>query len=120
MGAGKTCFAKGIASGLAVKEDVTSPTYAIISEYQGSLATSQVPIAFYHIDAYRLNGDDDFLAIGGEEAVFGNGVCVIEWSDRIPGFIPPWAICVEIRLIGGDNRLIQVSRGGNKGKIGQI
>jgi tRNA threonylcarbamoyladenosine biosynthesis protein TsaE len=53
LGAGKTCFAKGIARGLGITEEITSPTYTIISEYEGP---------FYHIDAYRLAGDDDFAA----------------------------------------------------------
>ena len=107
LGAGKTCFAKGLARGLGIAEEVTSPTYTIISEYEGTLKDGQ-PVAVYHIDAYRLGGNDDFSAIGGEEIVFGNGVSLIEWSERIPAFVPPRAIKVEIEIKGDDKRSIRL------------
>jgi len=110
LGAGKTCFVKGIARGLGICEEVTSPTYTIISEYEGTLGEED-PVPFYHIDAYRLRGNDDFYAIGGEEIVFGKGISVIEWSERIPDFIPALAIKVEIKIIKDDNRLIRIYRG---------
>ncbi|MDR0554355.1 MAG: tRNA (adenosine(37)-N6)-threonylcarbamoyltransferase complex ATPase subunit type 1 TsaE [Treponema sp.] len=105
LGAGKTCFAKGIARGLGVCEEVTSPTYTIIAEYQGE------KLPFYHIDAYRLNGDDDFTALGGEEFLYGDGVSVIEWSERIPGSLPQDALIVELQFReGGRNIRITGSR----------
>ena len=109
LGAGKTCFVKGIAEGLGIKDEVTSPTYTIVSEYEGSL--SGEAFVFYHIDAYRLNGDEDFTAIGGEDIIFGAGISVIEWSERIPGFIPPEALRVEIELEQDGKRLIRMYRG---------
>lgn len=107
LGAGKTRVTKGIARGLGVEEEVTSPTYTIVSEYEAVLASGE-KIPFYHIDAYRLRGDDDFGAIGGEEIVFGKGVSVIEWSERIPGFIPKEALKVEIEITGNDERKISL------------
>ena len=107
LGAGKTCFAKGLARGLGIVEEVTSPTYTIISEYEGTLKGGQ-PVTVYHIDAYRLGGNDDFSAIGGEEIVFGKGVSVIEWSERIPAFVPPLAIRVEIEIKKDDKRSIRL------------
>ena len=103
LGAGKTCFTKGIAAEIGVKEELTSPTYTIVSEYEGSRH-------FYHIDVYRLRGDDDFAAIGGEEIVFGDGISVIEWSERIPAFIPPDAFKVDIEIIEDGKRRIRFYR----------
>ena len=122
LGAGKTCLAKGIARGLCVKEELTSPTYTIISEYRGTLPEGKAPqtensagknesnICLYHIDAYRLGGNDDFSAIGGEEVIFGDGISIIEWSERIPGFIPDDAIRVDIDINENQKRLINIYR----------
>jgi tRNA threonylcarbamoyladenosine biosynthesis protein TsaE len=108
LGAGKTCFAKGIARGIGVKEEVTSPTYTIISEYEGDLP-------LYHIDAYRLRGDDDFSGLGGEELLYGTGVSVIEWSERIPQSLPDGALTVEIEITEKETRRITISGEGFTG-----
>ena len=108
LGAGKTCLIKGIARKLAVTEVITSPTYTIISEYEGLLRGKKITI--FHIDAYRLGGNDDFSAIGGEEIVFGNGISLIEWSERIPAFVPANAIKVEIEIKKDSERIIRIYR----------
>src|SRR5699024_12169889 len=77
VGAGKTNFTKGIATGLGVKRAVTSPTFTIIKEYKG-----RFPL--YHIDAYRLEGSEE--DIGFEEYMDGDGVTVIEWAGFIEDF----------------------------------
>ena len=114
LGAGKTCFIKGIALGLGITEEVTSPTYTIISEYEvfltGKTHMCAKSIPFYHVDAYRLEGNDDFSAIGGDEIVFGKGISVIEWSERIPNFIPPGAFKVDIEIKQNQKRLIHIYR----------
>jgi tRNA threonylcarbamoyladenosine biosynthesis protein TsaE len=101
LGAGKTCLVKGIARGLGVEEEITSPTYTIVSEYSGKFP-------LYHIDAYRLRGDGDFLALGGEEYFYRGGITLIEWSDRIPASVPPEALTVEIAVTGENRRIIRV------------
>ena len=101
LGSGKTCFAKGIAKGLGIAEELTSPTYTIISEYEAS-----IPV--YHIDAYRLIGEDDFANLGGRDIIFGNGISIIEWSERIAGLIPPEAYKVTIGLTDYNKRLINI------------
>lgn len=106
LGAGKTCLAKGIAKGLGVKEELNSPSYTIVNEYVCVQDTSAA--ALYHIDAYRLNGNEDFTSIGGEEIVFGNGISLIEWCERIPAFIPNDALKVEIEIKGDNERHIHV------------
>jgi tRNA threonylcarbamoyladenosine biosynthesis protein TsaE len=102
LAAGKTCLAKGIALGLGIKEEITSPTYTIVSEYPGVCP-------LYHIDAYRLSGDDDFASLGGEEFIYGQGISVVEWSDRIPSSIPPEAVFVDIEPGEGGERKIRIT-----------
>jgi tRNA threonylcarbamoyladenosine biosynthesis protein TsaE len=58
----------------------------------------------YHIDAYRLAGDDDFSALGADELLYGEGLSVIEWSERLPHSIPPEAVIVEMALVNLDQR----------------
>jgi tRNA threonylcarbamoyladenosine biosynthesis protein TsaE len=102
LGVGKTYFTKGLAQGLGITEEVTSPTYTMINEYRGQ----NFPL--YHIDAYRLRGDDDFSALGAEELLYGDGITVIEWSERIS--LPPDAITVEIEILEDGKRRIQITR----------
>jgi tRNA threonylcarbamoyladenosine biosynthesis protein TsaE len=100
LGSGKTVFAAGIARALGIAETVTSPTYTIISEYEGKMP-------LYHIDTYRLAGDEDFRLAGGEEALFGEGVCVIEWPERLTLIPLDKAINVEITLMEDGKRKIR-------------
>jgi tRNA threonylcarbamoyladenosine biosynthesis protein TsaE len=100
LGAGKTCFAKGIALALGVQDEVTSPTYTIISEYEGTYP-------FRHADAYRLRGDEDFALLGAEELFDGEGVTVIEWPEKIAGTIPPESLVVEISIQDDGSRIIR-------------
>ena len=101
LGSGKTSLAKGIAAGLGINENLTSPTYTIINEYSGQ------PV-LYHIDAYRLNGGRDFEDIGGDEIINSGGICIIEWAERILKFLPSSAITISIKITGSSARLIQV------------
>lgn len=75
LGAGKTCFIQGLASGLDVRETVASPTYTLVHEYTGRLP-------LYHIDLYRIHDSEEALDIGLDEYISGNGVTAIEWADR--------------------------------------
>jgi tRNA threonylcarbamoyladenosine biosynthesis protein TsaE len=105
LGAGKTWFTKGIARALGVSEEVTSPSYTILSEYEGRSPSGPLPL--YHFDAWRLRGDDDFAALGAEEYLYGEGVSVVEWSERVT--LPEGAISVEITILEGERRRIAVS-----------
>jgi tRNA threonylcarbamoyladenosine biosynthesis protein TsaE len=86
-----------------VEEEINSPTYTIISEYG-----TKEKIPFYHIDAYRLSGDEDFEALGGRELFYGGGIAVIEWSERIPGSLPGNSILIEIEILDGERRRFRV------------
>ena len=101
LAAGKTTLTKGIARGLEVDEDVTSPTYTIVSEYSGRLP-------LYHMDAYRLVGEEDFLSIGAEELLYGNGVCVVEWSERVDSCLPPSTFRISLETLEDGGRRISV------------
>jgi len=98
LGAGKTRMVKGIARGLGVEDTVTSPTYTIVSEYRG-----RFPL--YHIDAYRLSGDEDFENTGALELLGGDGIALIEWSERIPRSLPSGAITVTVKITGTNARV---------------
>ena len=78
LGTGKTTFAQGLAMAIGIKERVGSPTFKLVSEYEGK------DYSLYHIDAYRLDGVNDFLNIGGEEYLKPiKGITLIEWADII-------------------------------------
>ena len=70
-----------------------------------------VSVSFYHIDAFRLGGNKDFCDIGGEEIIFGNGISVIEWSERIPDFVDDDAIRVDIDIQEDEKRNIRLYLG---------
>jgi tRNA threonylcarbamoyladenosine biosynthesis protein TsaE len=104
LGAGKTHFVKGFAEAFGVnRNSVSSPTFSLIHEYSGSL-----PI--YHFDCYRLENIEEALEIGAEEYLYGTGVCLIEWPDRIEPLIPEDAIFVEIKTITPEEREIAIIR----------
>lgn len=102
LGAGKTCLVKGIArgAGVASEEEVTSPTFVIVHEYEG-------PLPLYHIDAYRLERAADAAAIGIDEYLEGNGITVIEWADRIVAALPRHSLMVRFCILDGDRRRLE-------------
>jgi len=101
LGAGKTVFAKGIASALGVDEAVSSPTFVLIHEYAGSLP-------LYHMDLYRLAGEREILDIGVEEYFYGDGVSVVEWAEKLGPRLPGHAAVVLISRLDGGGRAIEI------------
>ncbi|MDF1613572.1 tRNA (adenosine(37)-N6)-threonylcarbamoyltransferase complex ATPase subunit type 1 TsaE [Desulfurivibrio dismutans] len=92
LGAGKTTLTQAIAAGLEVPVDqpVTSPTFALVHEHRGRLP-------LFHLDLYRLGDDEDeLLELGIEDYLHGEGVCIIEWPERLGALLP--ARHLEIRL----------------------
>jgi tRNA threonylcarbamoyladenosine biosynthesis protein TsaE len=106
LGAGKTCLVKGIAAALGVGEEITSPTYTIINEYRLNGRLEGCPL--FHIDAYRLNGDEDFASTGAGDCFSAGGITIIEWGGRIPNSIPPGAISIEIEISGPQSRIFHL------------
>ncbi|MCL2184881.1 MAG: tRNA (adenosine(37)-N6)-threonylcarbamoyltransferase complex ATPase subunit type 1 TsaE [Treponema sp.] len=105
LGSGKTILAKGIALGLGITENLTSPTYTIINEYD----LKNYPASLYHIDVYRLENEKDFEDIGGIEILNSNGICIIEWSERILKSLPADAVKVSFEITGDNSRVIKIS-----------
>ncbi len=104
LGAGKTQFIKGVALGIGVPADepVVSPTFVLVREYAGRLK-------LYHIDAYRLGGMDELLALGLEEMQADPGAVVaLEWADRVTESIPEHACCVELEHAGERQRRLRI------------
>lgn len=102
LGTGKTHFVKGIASFFKVSEaEVSSPTFTLINEYPGTL-----PI--YHFDCYRLKNEQQALEIGAEEYLFGEGVSLIEWPERINSLLPDEVMKVELNHAGDSKRIIRI------------
>jgi len=95
LGAGKTTFAQGVAQGLGVTDDVTSPTFALVHEYQGR-------VSLFHMDLYRLTSEEEFELIGGWEYLQRGGVCLIEWAERLGNALPEpyWKVHLEWRPRG--------------------
>ena len=104
LGAGKTTLVKGILDGAQGKEHphtLTSPTFTYLNIYPGTPT-------FYHFDLYRLRDADEFLSMGFEEFLAANGICCLEWSEKIQPLIPEEAVRVTIQHAGGDQRTIYV------------
>ena len=89
LGAGKTCLAQGIASGLDVTGYVRSPTFVLMTRYRGRLT-------LHHVDLYRLGGPGEVWDLGLEEQLFGDGVCVVEWADRASDLFPPESLIISL------------------------
>jgi tRNA threonylcarbamoyladenosine biosynthesis protein TsaE len=99
LGAGKTHLVRAVAEGLGIKNPafVTSPTFVLIQEYDADL-----PI--YHFDAYRLSGPEEFAALGAAEYLEGDGVCLIEWADRVRSMLPDSRISIRIEHVSATTR----------------
>jgi len=102
LGAGKTHFVKGLAVGLGIETEATSPTFTLIHEYTGG----RMPL--FHIDLYRLEEPEEALNIGLDEYLDSNGVTAIEWADKFESLIPDYATKIRIRVLEGDSREIVV------------
>lgn len=101
LGAGKTTFTKGLAEGLKISsKKVNSPTFVLLNIYEGKL-----PI--YHFDLYRIESEDMFN-IGYDEFVYGDGVAVIEWSERLDSLLPKEHFLIEIKHKGESQREIRI------------
>ena len=102
LGAGKTTLMQGLAKGLGVSELVTSPTFTLINQYIGKL-----PV--FHIDLYRLDQLEQIQDLGIEEYLTANGVCVIEWAERMGALLPKKAYKIELKYLEENERQICVS-----------
>ena len=95
MGVGKTVFTRGFVSHFG-KANVKSPTYTIVNEYKPE------GVKIYHFDLYRISDGDDLESIGYHEYVEADAYSIVEWSERVPEYIPEDAITVTISRVDGD------------------
>ncbi len=104
MGAGKTAFTRGLATGLGVEGDVSSPTYALVHEHAGN-----PPLV--HFDMYRVGSTDDLYTTGFFDYLETPAILAVEWSENIEEDLPPDTITVTITPLGENEREITVCGG---------
>lgn len=103
LGAGKTVFVKGAASALGIDPDsVNSPTFVIMNHYPGKTA-------LYHFDLYRLEKPQEISSVNFDEYFYGDGICFIEWPERLGGLLPENHWLVELRHKSEDQRDLCIS-----------
>ena len=107
LGAGKTVFARGVARSLGIEEAIVSPTFTLVQEYDGRLP-------MYHMDLYRITSSEDFEMIGGEDMLYSDGVCLIEWSEIINEMLPQDTIFINIKVNPDQSRTVTIDSKGDK------
>ncbi|MFO0848696.1 MAG: tRNA (adenosine(37)-N6)-threonylcarbamoyltransferase complex ATPase subunit type 1 TsaE [Gemmataceae bacterium] len=109
LGAGKTHLTRAIAEGLRVRNPaaVNSPTFVLIQEYPG-------PVPVYHFDAYRLSGPREFVELGADEYLAGDGVCVIEWAEKVADALPADQLRIDITPVGESGRRFTLTATGDR------
>ena len=102
MGMGKTAFVRGLAQGLGIDAEVTSPTFALVHEY------THGNISLYHFDMYRVSGFDELYSTGFFDYLEQDGVLYIEWSENIEGALPAGAITLTLERVDDDTRQLTI------------
>ena len=106
LAAGKTTITKGISKALGITDTITSPTFCLISEYYGKMP-------LYHMDVYRLDGGEDFVNLGTDDMIYGDGVSIIEWSEKIMSELPKKTIILKLTPQNDGSRLIEIDNWNN-------
>ena len=106
LGSGKTVFAKGFAGALGIEENITSPTFNIIKEYNSG------EMDLYHMDVYRLEGDTSNLGL--EEYMNKGGITIIEWADLIKDELPEERVEIRFKIAGEEKRILTITPYGSK------
>lgn len=104
MGAGKTTFIKSLCECLGTSENIASPTFSIVNEYQGK--DSKI----YHFDFYRLKNESEALDMGYEEYFYSGQYCFIEWPEKISGLLPEHYVSVKIQVLPGNERSLTIGK----------
>jgi tRNA threonylcarbamoyladenosine biosynthesis protein TsaE len=110
LGAGKTCLAQGIGRGLGVGSAITSPTFIIVNEYTLPGRTYKL----HHIDLYRVESPQEGHAMGLEELFYGDGICIIEWAERVREILPDEWLWVALTYIDDTKRELRFTGKGER------
>lgn len=111
LGSGKTVLTKGIGLGLGInKKRIISPSFVLIRQHTGT------KLLFYHIDLYRLRAARDILALGYQEYLYGDGITVIEWADRLKYFLPEEYLKIVLSIRNNNKRLFEITALGKRYK----
>ena len=106
LGSGKTVFVKGFAKSLGIEENITSPTFNIVKEYQ----TGELPL--YHMDVYRLEDQD--VDIGFSDYFSSDAISIVEWSELIEDSLPEERLDIKFRIVGENTRVLVLTPHGQK------
>jgi tRNA threonylcarbamoyladenosine biosynthesis protein TsaE len=101
MGAGKTTFIKALCKALKVDDIVNSPTFTIVNEYK-----SQIGFSIYHFDFYRISKIQEAIDLGFEEYIYSDGICLMEWPEKIEEILPEETLKVNINVLEDGSREI--------------
>ena len=109
LGTGKTCLVQGIGRGMGVVEPITSPSFTLIAEYR---PPAPAPV-LYHVDLYRLQmAVEEARAFGIEDYLLGDGVCVVEWAERVEPILPKERLWVTLRYVDESKRGLMIQATG--------
>ena len=102
MGAGKTTLVSRIAALLGAEDTVTSPTFALVNQYEGS------ECRIYHFDFYRIDRIEEVFDLGYEEYFYSDDLCLVEWPEKIEPLIPDDAMVVRITVGDDEQRIFEI------------
>lgn len=103
MGAGKTTFVHALGEANGGGQEVSSPTFSIINEYNWK----GQPV--YHIDLYRLKDEEEAMQAGVEDCLYSGNTCLVEWPERAPGIFPPGTIHIYLNVVNSQTRKLHIS-----------
>jgi tRNA threonylcarbamoyladenosine biosynthesis protein TsaE len=111
LGTGKTCLVQGVGRGMGVVEPVTSPTFTLVAEYRPPAPAPRL----YHVDVYRLEeAPQEALAFGLDDYLDDDGVCIIEWADRVASLLPAERLWLTFRHLNESKRGILLRASGDR------
>lgn len=102
MGAGKTTLIASLCRSLGSKDELSSPTFSIVNEYESNVGV------IYHFDFYRINSIEEAFDFGLEEYLYSGNLCFLEWSEKVEDLLPEHCLIVQIDIIDENNRNLQI------------
>jgi tRNA threonylcarbamoyladenosine biosynthesis protein TsaE len=105
LGAGKTTFIHALCEVLEVEDAVSSPTFALINEYQRSGGET-----IYHMDWYRVKDEDEAIQAGIEDCLYSGNLCLVEWPEKAPGILPDDTVHIQLETTGINTRRLTINQ----------